>query len=153
SRPRATLCTRLLPRTTRTLPLQRPPPAPLPAAAPPLASLSVIVLPRTVRTVGAPGLVGRVDGLSLKRPPPKPPPPWPPVPPAPPSAWLPVSVLSETVRTAPKVLARPPPRASPPLWPLASRPPMAWFSMIALLPTVVVPGGPKPRVARPLPVA
>src|SRR5262245_52529308 len=144
--------------------LAMPPPAPRPAlpppgpAAPPLASLSVIVLPSTVRLVGAPGLLGCVEGLSLKRPPPKPLPPLPPAPPAPPRAWLPVSVLSETVRTAPKIVARPPPRASPPLWPLAPWPPMACLSAIVLLRTVVVlpPEGPlllEPYVARPPPWA
>src|SRR6516225_9950405 len=130
--------------------LEMPPPAPVPAllpptpGAPPSASLSVRVVPWTVRTVGAPRLVGKVDGPSLKRPPPRPLPPLPPAPPAPPRAWSPLSVLPETVRIAPKTFATPPPNASSPLPPSAPWPPTAWLSAIVLLLTAVVlaPGGP-----------
>src|SRR5262249_4745709 len=124
--------------------LERPPPAPKPAllppapAAPPTASLPAIVLPEMTRTVRAPGLVGKVDGPSLKRPPPRPLPPFPPGPPTPPRAWLPLSVLPATVGIAPKRFAMPPPRPSPPSPPPAPWPPTAWLSVIVLLLTVTV---------------
>jgi hypothetical protein len=58
---------------------------PLPAP-PPVAELSVMVLPVTVRVAGVPAFAGAAEGPSLKMPPPKPLPPLAPEPPAPPTA-------------------------------------------------------------------
>src|SRR6516165_8505439 len=97
-----------------------------------------MLLPSTVRLVGAPRLVGDVEGASLKRPPPWPLPPLPPTPPAPPSAWLPRTVQPGTVRTAPSRFAIPPPSPSPPLPPAPPWPPRASLSASVLLLIVAV---------------